>query len=287
MTLAAMLIALQFNTNLDPRQLELGLKTYALISVVLLIIYAIGHRKAGLRLGDETKSLGSNAIGVMCVSAVLAAAAVRTLAIRIPLMASAGFILYLTGSRASSVFMIIGLTLILLSRIKTLTTWQKIALAGFALAAIIVSAYSLETLEHFFSNFFALHDEWRGVKSGATGRKYAWLATWNLFTTSPLIGVGFRAHEQMIRIASSSHNGYLALLAEIGIIGFCGALALITRGIAVLWKNLKSQETVYANSIFFGLCIGYLILGIFERYLINVGNPASLLFIIGILTYES
>ncbi|MEQ1795347.1 MAG: hypothetical protein ABL970_14280, partial [Nitrospira sp.] len=36
-------------------------------------------------------------------------------------------------------------------------------------------------------------------------------------------------------------------------------------------------------SILLGLCVGYLLLALFERYLINVGNPTSLLFLLCIM----
>ena len=70
----------------------------------------------------------------------------------------------------------------------------------------------------------------RGISSGASGRVAAWKWTWELFLRNPVIGVGFRAHEYRLKADSSSHNGYLATLAEVGILGFLGVLFLVMRG---------------------------------------------------------
>lgn len=286
MTLAAFFISLQFNTNLQPEQFERGLKFYSIISTVILIWYAMFHYKTGIRLGDEIKSFGSNAVAVMSVSIILASAAIRTIIIRYLVMAPGIVILYLTGSRTSAIFMLVSLFIILVMRIKSLTILKKSALMGLLLIFVAVAAFYSDIVLHHSEKFFAVHDKWRGIGTGATGRQFAWRATWKLFLSSPIIGVGFRAHEHLIKIASSSHNGYLALLAEIGAFGFISAVYLILSGIKVLWKNSKDPKHAYLNTLLFGFCFGYLLLGIFERYLFNIGNATSLLFMLGIMGYK-
>ena len=100
---------------------------------------------------------------------------------------------------------------------------------------------------------------------------------------NPVLGVGFRAHEFLLKADSSSHNGYLATLAEVGILGFLGVLYLVMRGMRLLWAGSRKPGPGFSQSILFGLCVGYLLLAVFERYLINVGNPTSLLFLVGIM----
>jgi O-antigen ligase len=123
----------------------------------------------------------------------------------------------------------------------------------------------------------------RGFTSGATGRVEAWKWTWELFVRNPVIGVGFRAHEYLLKTDSSSHNGYLATLAEVGVIGFLGVAYLVVRGSRLLWVGSQKSGPGFSQSILFGLCAGYLLLAVFERYLINVGNPTSLLFLVAII----
>jgi O-antigen ligase len=95
--------------------------------------------------------------------------------------------------------------------------------------------------------------------------------------------VGFRAHEHLLKADTSAHNGYLATLAEVGMVGFLAVLLLVVRGLQLLWAGSREPEPGFSQSILFGLCVGYLLLAVFERYLINVGNPTSLLFLVAIM----
>lgn len=101
------------------------------------------------------------------------------------------------------------------------------------------------------------------------------------FWDNPVLGIGFRAHEVLLGI--SSHNGYLAMLAEIGLIGFVAVIYIILIGVFLLWRKVRHTELTFSHSILFGLSCGYLFLAMFERFLINVGNPTSLLFLIATL----
>jgi hypothetical protein len=51
----------------------------------------------------------------------------------------------------------------------------------------------------------------------------------------------------------------------------------------LLWTGSREPEPAFSRSILFGLCVGYLLLAVFERYLINVGNPTSLLFLLCVM----
>ena len=93
----------------------------------------------------------------------------------------------------------------------------------------------------------------------------------------------FRAHEYLLKADSSAHNGYLATLAEVGLLGFLAIAFLITRGLYLLWAGSREPGSGFSQSILFGLCVGYLLLAVFERYLINVGNPTSLLFLVSVM----
>ncbi|MBI3441912.1 MAG: hypothetical protein HY052_08990 [Proteobacteria bacterium] len=75
----------------------------------------------------------------------------------------------------------------------------------------------------------------------------------------------------------------MATLAEIGLFGFAGIVYLIVTGIGSLWRDAKDPYYMWTHSVLVGLCFSYLFLAMFERYLINIGNPTSLLFLLGIL----
>jgi O-antigen ligase len=99
----------------------------------------------------------------------------------------------------------------------------------------------------------------------------------------PISGVGFRTHEAALKINSSAHNGYLALLAEIGVIGFAAVLYVTISGLWNIWRRIQYPSQTFSYSVLLGLASGYFVLAMFERYFINTGNPTSLLFLISIL----
>lgn len=138
-----------------------------------------------------------------------------------------------------------------------------------------------------FESYFALYDESRGLHSGATHRIDLWRDTWKLFLANPIIGTGFRAHESTLQVGVSSHNGYLATLAETGILGASCLVYLLLRGLVFMWGKARTRGFEYGNpfSILVGLSAGYLVVGFFERYLINIGNPTSMLFLMAVFSY--
>jgi O-antigen ligase len=186
----------------------------------------------------------------------------------------------LTSSRAATAATVAGLATIVWLRLRAKGK-PALRLAGIGLifAALLAAAYG-EVLYRVLDQFYALSTADRGLGSGATGRTAAWKAAWDLFVRNPALGVGFRAHEQSLGVDSSAHNGYLATLAEIGLPGFLAVLYLVARGMRLLRAGAKEPETGFTHSLLFGFCIAYLILAVFERYLINVGNPTSLLFLL-------
>lgn len=281
LTLVSVWLSLQFGSAMNTRQLESGLKIYALIITVVLAGFAWDDYTPGLRLGNGKGILNPNSVGVVSVSAALAAMAFRSWLIRYLLVGIIFVIIYLSGSRASAMGTLIGLGIIGYQRTRLAGTGIKvIVLSILIISAIAMAAYWAST-ESAISDFLQLKARDRGLGSGATGRVIAWSQTWQLFLGSPLLGIGFRAHEHILGV--SSHNGYLATLAEIGLPGFIAIMYLIFTGAYRLWRITQKAELVYNYTILFGLICGYLFIAIFERFLINVGNPTSLLFMVGII----
>ena len=110
--------------------------------------------------------------------------------------------------------------------------------------------------------------------------------TWEMFLHNPVLGVGFRAHDQILKVDSSAHNGYLATLAEVGIVGFLAVVYLVLRGLRQLWVSTKDPERMFGSSVLLGVAVAYLLLAVFERFLINVGDPTSLLFLLCIMRQD-
>jgi O-antigen ligase len=283
LTLAGILLALQFNSTLDATQYERGLKLFAILTTGLLVGFAWYDYVPGTRLGNGKNLLNPNTVGLVSTSVLLAAMSIRTLALRLVVMGPVAWIIVLTSSRAAAIAAIVGLGLIIWLRLRArrrpILLFVVIALM---LAIGVTIAYGT-VLFNILDRLYSLSAADRGFTSGATGRVDAWKWTWELFLRNPVIGVGFRAHEFLVKIDSSSHNGYLATLAEVGVIGFLGVVYLVVRGLRLLWVGSQESGPGFSQSILFGLCAGYLLLAIFERYLINVGNPTSLLFLMAII----
>jgi O-antigen ligase len=283
LTLAGIWLALQFNSSLDADQYELGLKVFALLTTGLLVGFAWYDYVPGARLGNGKNILNPNTIGLVSVSVLLAAMSIRTLILRLVVMAPIAGIIVLTSSRAAAVAAVVGLTMSVWLRLRARKrSILLIAGIGLIVAVGVTLAYG-DVVYRALDRSYGLSTADRGISSGASGRVAAWKWTWELFLRNPVIGVGFRAHEYLLKADSSSHNGYLATLAEVGILGFLGVLFLVMRGLYLLWADSQKPGPAFSQSILFGLCVGYLLLAVFERYLINIGNPTSLLFLVSIM----
>ncbi len=283
LTLLGLWLALQFNTNLDAEQYEQGLKIFAVLTTGLLVGFAWYDYVPGTRLGTGKNILNPNTIALVSTSVFVGAMAIRTLALRFVVMGVVATVMVLTSSRAAAIAVLMGLTvtgwLRLRSHGRPVLLFAGVGLLVVAGTVVLYGGQVYETLDRFYS----LSAADRGIGSGATGRVEAWKWTWELFLSNPIIGVGFRAHEFLLRVDSSSHNGYLATLAELGLIGFLAIACLIARGLRLLWVRAQEPEGGFVPSLLLGLSVGYLFLAVFERYLINVGNPTSLLFLLAVM----
>lgn len=117
-------------------------------------------------------------------------------------------------------------------------------------------------------------------------RSQTWKIMFDYFKKSPLIGgVGWWESKEVLsentihKIASSSHNLYIRLLSETGIIG---TIFILLLPITILFllikynKNSKNPITTYLYAINFGFLIGQL----FEdRYLVSLFNLSDIIII--------
>jgi O-antigen ligase len=239
----------------------------------------------GIRLG-EAHNIGMEpaAIGLVCISGILASMAIHSKLIRFSLVSILFYIVYLTGSRAPMLAAALGIYTIGYARIRASGAALKLFVIVCIIAALVVFIIFSDDVLIFLDDFFGLHDKHRGIDSGGSGRIDIWRETWQLFVDNPAFGVGFRGHEARLTIGSSSHNGYLAMLAEVGLIGFFSIFYIVFSSIISIRSFLKKYtDTVYLYSIFIGICYSYLLLAVFERYFINSGNPTSMLFLVSIL----
>jgi O-antigen ligase len=283
LTILTVLVVLQFNANLDSARYETGIKLYAVFGSVLVFGFALYDYVPGQRLGGGKGILNPASFALITMSVFVTAMMMRRAIVRLPILLSMGTVIYLTGSRASAVAALIGLGVTLFSRRRIAGTGGHVLLIACVFVGGALATYYGDVVMHGVSDFFAIQDRHRGLESGGSGRLETWKATWNLFVSHPILGVGFRAHEAALKINSSAHNGYLALLAEIGMIGFAAVLYVTFSGLWNIWRRIQDPSQTFCYSVLMGLACGYFVLAIFERYFINTGNPTSLLFLLSIL----
>lgn len=284
LTILTVLVVLQFNTNLNAAQYEIGVKFYAVLGSILVSGFSLYDYVPGVRLGGGKGILNPASFALITMSVFVTAMMIRRAIIRLAILVGMGTVIYLTGTRASAVAALIGLAVTLFLRRRTAGTEGHVVLVFCVLVGGVVAAYYGDAVTRGASDFFAIQDRHRGLESGGSGRLETWKATWNLFLSHPILGVGFRTHEALLKINSSAHNGYLALLAEIGVIGFTAILCVTLSGLWNIRRRIQDPSQAFSYSVLLGLACGYLVLAIFERYFINAGNPTSLLFLLSILS---
>ncbi|MBX3329772.1 MAG: O-antigen ligase family protein [Nitrospira sp.] len=283
LTILTVIVVLQFNTNLDAAQYERGMKAYAVLMAALVSGFALYDYVPGRRLGGGKEILNPASFALVTMSVFITAMAIRRAVIRIPILVAMGTVIYLTGARASALAAMFGLAITLFCRRRTAGASGYLLLVVCVAVGAALATYYSEAVVRGTTDFFAIQDRHRGLESGGSGRLETWKVTWNLFLSHPILGVGFRTHEAVLKVASSAHNGYLALLAEIGVIGFSAVLLVTLSGLWKTWRRNQDPSQTFSYSVLLGLACGYFVLAIFERYFINAGNPTSLLFLLGIL----
>jgi len=177
------------------------------------------------------------------------------------------YTLALTGSRASAIGLLAGsLIFIVYSYVKN--NLAAIALRFFLLGFfIIIFGYILSNPEIIKYIFSLMGRE----SNNLSGREIAWIALINQIIETPYLGIGYRIsteailEENLIGI-SNSHNLYLSILSEVGLIGFLFFLYIYTSPILFFIINKVDSKDSLKN-ILICILISLLINQFFEDML--------------------
>jgi O-antigen ligase len=283
LTLIGFYIAIQFLKRLDSQAFTAGLRLYVILMIPLVLWLAWHDYRPGVRLGQYNGILNPNSLSLVAVSMAVAACVIANLPLRLLAIAPGVIVIWMTGSRASAIAVIVAWAIVFLVMQQGKSWVRKLFVTSMVALLVVVVGAAVPELPKQMDRFFAVNDAQRGLNSGATGRVQTWAETLNLAFDHPLTGVGFRAHEGFLKTNTSAHNGYLATLAEIGFLGFGCVIALVVTGIVNLMRVQPDLMWRRVQAVLLGLAVGYLALAMFARYLINIGNPTSLLFLLAIL----
>ena len=139
---------------------------------------------------------------------------------------------------------------------------------------MLASSYFSGLADVIWSDVFKGDDPYRGIGSGLTGRTELWGETVDVWIRSPLFGVGYHQHENLMSTVGA-HNAYLAMLADTGIFSLLLYCWLLVRsffaGLTIKEPALRRLTIAYV--------VGYAVYGFFEARAFNSGNPLSLLFL--------
>jgi O-antigen ligase len=245
-------------------------------------MYFIGSRIQGrLTMGSGHP----NYLGLICFGFLMSALALQSLWMAIGLISVNLFVIVETQSRSALAAALLGLAVFAAFKLNRLGKKRAgLALASIAFVGAVLLLVYFDAVQEGVSSLFFLGDKNRGLGTGFTGRIGAWQETLDLFLENPFFGVGFRMHERYMTVLTSAHNGYLSLLAEVGIVGALPILMLV----AILWWRLGRGAVAGDHIAMLGFsCVaGYLFVAAFERLFLNMGNPTSILSWIFLLIWD-
>jgi len=259
----------------DPSLIRRIVVVYALIMApFLLYINIFGERVWGrLHAGAQP-----NVWGLLSLNVALGAFALKRRLLQIAVFAIVLLTMYNAQTRGSMVALIPILFIYAYhwyayEKGVDITWKMLVTYAGIAVVFSIVAFYS----DFILNEVLRLNDPYRGLTSGATGRDEAWGEALRLWYNNPLLGVGFRKHENMMVItALSAHNAYLAMLADTGFLGFLTYMAFLVSAAVCTLRGITDNKL---RLFIFAVIASYAFAGMFERRAINVGNSYSLTFI--------
>jgi O-antigen ligase len=181
-------------------------------------------------------------------------------------------------NRSSLISLIAGGGLIALVAFINAGRERRLLYAALGLLAGIALVFLLPTL---LDKVFLVSDVRRGIASGGTGRSVAWAEALNVFLAHPLMGVGYRHHEQFIAVASSAHQAYLATLADMGLFGLFAYILFIFSALAVGFVQAVRYRS-WPLTVLTGIVFAYATQGFFEQRAINFANSVSLLMLFSV-----
>lgn len=93
------------------------------------------------------------------------------------------------------------------------------------------------------------------LESSAADRLSLWDDAVELFHEDPVLGTGFNTYEYLHRIGpyTDTHNYYLKVLVETGIVGLILFWWVLGKGIAVGWALFRSPADPFLKSLGLGL----------------------------------
>jgi O-antigen ligase len=247
------------------------------VAVLNMAALCIALTKGVYVSGRLVYRAGPNYLGMMATMVICCGLAWRPWWPKVLAAGLAVLILLLTSSRGAIVAVCAASAVVWMIWLLRSTALRRTWMIVLTIAAVIPPALIAggPILDHVFK----LSDRSRGLGSGATGRMEAWMQTIALILEHPFFGVGHRQHQHLITAASSAHNAYLTVAAELGLMGLTAYLLLV--GGATF---IAIRRAIVLHSPFYTACAAYMtsfmVSGLVERHALNTGNAYSMVMLL-------
>jgi exopolysaccharide production protein ExoQ len=161
--------------------------------------------------------------------------------------------------------------------------WMKLGTITFIILGLAFSG----RIAAYFTRMLELDSETRGLASGGSGRTALWARGVDMLFNDPMrfmFGGGFRSSSANV-IGFSTESSYITILLDSGM--FIGAAVILVFAYSPI-KALKltSPQSRHASALV--LVVSFLtfliVESVFNRYLLAIGNPASLLSLLLLFT---
>lgn len=263
--------------------IERALPIYSITLVVVLIYILIDNDRNWGRLRGH---LHPNLWAYVAETAV-----VGVLSARMSVLAKAvliSFFLYMIAIEFNtrSLFIWASLTIIFFLSVYIVrdlksTRRPLFYISSIAFAFLTIAITVIVSFDYILYDIMAINSPTRGLTSNLTGRFDLWSEFWALFLEKPVFGHGFDmsryfAENYFSGIVPgdiySTHNSYLTMLLDFGIIGLSIYFSII---ILMVVGTIKSKRIELAPFIMVAL-----LSGLTESRPLNVGNASALLFVL-------
>ena len=161
--------------------------------------------------------------------------------------------------------------------------WVQLAIAS----VVVICAVFSERVTLFFTRMLELDSNTRGVGSGGSGRSDLWAkGVYTLFNDPMLVlfGGGFRSSNSDL-IGFSTESSYVSILLDSGIfLGTATILIFLYAPIKALQITPAKDRHASAQILAAAFMTFIIVESIFNRYLLAIGNPASLLSLLTLIS---
>jgi O-antigen ligase len=275
-----------FSLYLITMRIDLDLrKTLIFICIFVNVLLPIVLVTAPITWGRVIPVENPNYVAMMALVAFIGALCVRSIIFATALSLLPIYSMVVLESRDSLLAATVALLIAIVSRAwshrsKKFLIYLLLAFFGSsALCAImtLTGFHVLDSIGQSFAHLFMINDKYRGISSGGSGRDYLWTAAMQLWEAEPIFGVGFKGHTLLMPDQLPAHNAYIAMLADMGLVGLTSYFLMMSPAIYFVLKPIRRfvedplPVTVIAT---------YILYGAFEVRAFSFGNTYSVVFLL-------